>query len=129
MNSAGWHIQRTPEQVILSRQLPARFDVLAATTLRLQAGQGISLSRVAHQVRQDLWRELQNLRGFSPVVEVSQTGASIRIRAGGRAPAPIAPNLPDRIRAVLENPQKQMRWMRHATRKQAAKAAPLEGAA
>lgn len=126
MANSNWHIQRAPGQVTLSRQQPARFDVQATTSLRLVAGQGLSLSRVAHQVRQDLWRALQNLRGFSPVVQVSQSGDLLHIRAGGRLPQPIARTLPDRILAVLEDPQKQTRWMRHAARKAPVNVPPEE---
>ena len=126
MAHSNWHIQRAPGQVTLSRQLPARFDVQAAISLRLQPGQGLSLSRVAHQVRQDLWRALQSMRGFSPVVQVTVFEGRAEIIAGGRLPAPIAPNMPDRILAVLEDPQKQMRWMRHATRPQPVSVATSE---
>ncbi|CUH81067.1 hypothetical protein TRM7557_03221 [Tritonibacter multivorans] len=126
MANSNWHIQRTPGQVILSRQLPARFDVQAATTLRLQAGQGLSLSRLAHQVRQDMWRAVQRVRGFSPVVQVTLSEAGAEIIAGGRAPSPIAPGLAGRIQSVLEDPQKQMRWMRHSFRKDSLEA-PAHG--
>ncbi|MEM7239091.1 MAG: hypothetical protein AAF501_14885, partial [Pseudomonadota bacterium] len=40
--------------------------------------------RIAHQVRQDLWRSLRRIRGFVPVVRVGESNGGIAIRAGGR---------------------------------------------
>ena len=109
MSRSRWHITRDDGQLTLSRQLPVRFDVAAETTLPpARAG------RVAHQVRQDLWRALQRVRGFSPVVEVTTTSCGLRLRAGGRLPQPAAPDLKDKISAVLEDPSKRERWLRHA---------------
>ncbi|WP_037254777.1 hypothetical protein [Roseobacter sp. SK209-2-6] len=109
MTRTPWHITRTERTLTLSRQLPARFDVAAETTLPLaRAG------RVAHQVRQDLWRALQRVRGFSPVVEVCKTPSGLHVRAGGRLMGPVAPGLKEQIAAVLEDPEKRARWLRHA---------------
>jgi hypothetical protein len=119
-----WHLKRDAGRSILYRQPPPRFDISAEVFLICSCS--VSQGRLAHQVRQDLWRALQNQRGFCPVVEVEQAGTTLRIRAGGRLPAPIAPNMSDRILAVLEDPQKQMRWIRHATCKRPV-TAPLAG--
>ena len=119
-----WHLKRDAGRSILYRQSPPRFDTSAEVSLTCP--DQVSQGRLAHQVRQDLWRALQNQRGFCPVVEVEQSGTTLRIRAGGRLPAPIAPNMPDRILAVLEDPQKQMRWMRHAARTRPAMSANSE---
>lgn len=54
-----WHITRGVGELTLSRQLPARFDVVASTTLP----EGDPL-RLAHQIRQDMWRMLKRVRGF-----------------------------------------------------------------
>lgn len=108
-----WHITRTEDALTLSRRLPARFDVVAETTLP-----GGGSLRLAHQIRQDMWRALQNLRGFSPVVEITSGGAGqgLRVRAGGqllrRPPASAAQAIAD----VLENPKNRNRWLRHARR-------------
>lgn len=126
---ARWHIQRTPGQVVLSRQLPARFDIAADSFLPCAQSDALSLTRLAHQIRQDLWRALQSLRGFSPVVQITEQGQGLQIRAGGRAPAPRAATLPDRILEVLEDPARQARWLRHAARNTRGVEAGVEAAA
>lgn len=113
MSRSNWHITRTDATLTLSRRLPARFDFVVESTLP-----GGDPLRLAHQIRQDMWRALQSLRGFSPVVEITSDpdGQGLRVRAGGqlmgRAPASATQTLAD----VLENPKARSRWLRHARR-------------
>lgn len=110
MSRARWHIHHDGATLILSRQRPARFDVSATTRLP-DAGR----VRVAHQVRQDMWRALQSLRGFSPCVAVTRDEDGLQVRAGGRvAGICAAPRVEQQIAAVLEDPQNRARWVRHA---------------
>ncbi|AHD00359.1 hypothetical protein [Leisingera methylohalidivorans] len=109
MSSSGWHITRKDGGLTLSRRLPARFDV-AAETLLPQADP----QRLAHQIRQDLWRRLQRLRGFSPVVEITPEGQGLRVRAGGQVLGRVPSNAAGLIADVLENPANRTRWLRHA---------------
>ncbi len=69
---------------------------------------------LARQVRQDVWRAVRRLRGFSPVVEVTQTDDTLHIRAGGRALPPLSPTANSRIQAVLDNQANRSRWLKHA---------------
>jgi hypothetical protein len=105
----GWHIQKVEGQVTVSRQLPARFDVSASTTL--PSGHAV---RVATQIRQDMWRALQNVRGFSPVVQVNEGQGRLDVQAGGRVVGHASAALIERIEAVLEHPQNRARWLRCA---------------
>lgn len=114
MGAKGWHILRDEHAVTLARQLPAQFDVAVAT--RMDAPRPVSLTVLAHQVRQDVWRALQKVRGFSPVVRVGQTDASIRLEVGGRLDGR-AGGAEDAIAAVLENPANRRRWLAHAGRR------------
>ncbi|AAV94395.1 hypothetical protein SPO1095 [Ruegeria pomeroyi DSS-3] len=72
-----WHITRADGKLQLSRRLPASFDVAAETVLP-----AADPLRLAHQIRQDMWRKLQSLCGFSPVVEITAEGQGLRVRAG-----------------------------------------------
>ncbi len=109
MTRTRWHILREGDTLTLCRALPARFDVVAETVLpRMRK------DRLAQQVRQDLWRALQSVRGFSPVVRVEDRGDMLHLRAGGRAAAPIAASLIARIEDVLEDTANRRRWLRHA---------------
>ena len=96
-------------QVTVSRQLPARFDVSANTQLA-----GGNALRIAMQVRQDMWRALQGLRGFSPVVQVTPVNGALNIEAGGRVMGNVASTLEVDIQSVLENPKNRVRWLKCA---------------
>lgn len=109
MSRHRWHILRDGNRLVVARSLPPRFDVVAQT--QLPSVRRLSL---AHQVRQDIWRALQSVRGFSPVVEVTRSGEQLLVRAGGRAPHPIAANLGQRLQDVLDDTANRRRWLRHA---------------
>jgi hypothetical protein len=104
-----WHITQTERSLTLSRQLPPRFDFVVRT--QLPPG---NPKRLAHQIRQDLWRALQRVRGFSPVIQLDQTSDGWVVTAGGRAAGCIAPATRTRATAVLEHAGNRARWMRHA---------------
>ena len=61
----------------VARRLPARFDISRELLMPL-----MSAPRLAHQIRQDMWRKLQSIRGFLPVVEITDCGAHLHIRPG-----------------------------------------------
>lgn len=105
----GWNITKNEGQVTVSRQLPARFDVSATTQLA-----GGNTVRLATQIRQDLWRALQNLRGFSPVVQITPVDGQLNVQAGGRVMGKVTANLEAEIAAVLENPRNRARWLKCA---------------
>lgn len=94
----------------MSRHWPVRWDVVAETTLP-DAG----LLRTAQQVRQDMWRALQNLRGFAPAVEVRRDGGVLYLRAGGAVDGKVAQDHVEALIAdLLSCPLRRARWSRHA---------------
>jgi hypothetical protein len=102
----GWHILREGAAVTVSRRVPVVWDVAAETRLP-DAGR----LRVAHQVRQDLWRALRRQRGFAPAVRVARDGAGLSVRAGGRVAAPHdRARLEAEIARVLSAPAHRARW-------------------
>ncbi|MEP1200961.1 hypothetical protein [Tateyamaria sp.] len=107
--SPRWHITHQDGTVTLSRHLPARFDVAAST--QLPPARPV---RLAHQIRQDLWRGLSNLRGFSPVVRLEPTEHGWEVTAGGRVMGRSAPSVEATIDALLSDPAKRTRWVRQA---------------
>ncbi|MDE4061230.1 MAG: hypothetical protein P1U91_03440 [Pseudophaeobacter sp. bin_em_oilr2.035] len=111
----SWHILREEGALTLCRQRPPRFDVAVAADLPKA-----DPLRLAHQIRQDMWRALRDVRGFSPVVRVAQTAEGVRVTAGGRVLGLVSPVLAERIEAVLEKPANRGRWLRHAARGQGA---------
>ncbi|WP_163846894.1 hypothetical protein [Pseudooceanicola aestuarii] len=109
----GWHILRDGAGVTLARHLPPRFDL--EVRARIDTARDVSRLAVARQLRQDMWRLLRDLRGFSPVVEVTSDDAGLALRAGGRIirrdPAAAA-----RLAALMSSPAHHARWLAHAGR-------------
>jgi len=100
-----WLIDRTDETVLVTRRKPVRWDVSAETGFPR-----CHPLRLAHQIRQDLWRELQKVKGFAPAVEIT-LGDSFRVRAGGRIARQVPPRTDERIARLLENPRHRARWL------------------
>ena len=109
MTGKPWHITRDEDGLVLSRQAPPRFDV--AVSVEFPPAEPL---RLAQQIRQDMWRAVQAVRGFSPVVRVEAQGDSLLVTAGGRVAGRVPGNLAFEIRAVLEDEAKRSRWLRHA---------------
>ncbi len=111
-----WHIIREDRSVTVARHLPVRFDV--SVEADLPAGRAL---QVAQQVRQDMWRSLQSLRGFSPVVQVTETATGLNVRAGGRFEGRFPKSTAEaQIEAVLHNPRNRVRWANYAARRKEA---------
>lgn len=116
MKRTQWHILRDGAALTLARRLPARFDFAAETFLP----RGSRL-RLATQIRQDMWRELQGLRGFSPVVRIVDEGDALRVTAGGAVQSVFAKNLvEEKIAGLLADPGRRARWSRYAAHRNAA---------
>ncbi|GGB95626.1 hypothetical protein GCM10011363_10400 [Marivita lacus] len=105
----GWHILRDEDGLTLARHLPARFDVSVEAEVPL-----CDAGRLARQVRQDMWRAMQRVRGFSPVVRVERLGDVMRVSAGGRVPAEARSDAQRKIADVLEDGRCRARWVRWA---------------
>lgn len=110
MARGGWHILRDGAALTLARHLPVRFD-LCAEAVFPPARKG----RLAGQIRQDLWRLLKGLRGFSPVIRIEPAEAGLRVIAGGRAARPFpGARTEAAIAALLDCPVHRARWLAHA---------------
>jgi hypothetical protein len=110
-----WHMLREADEVTLTRRLPARFDFAAKTVI--SGGATLRKGRIATQVRQDMWRALQSLRGFAPVVQVRVVGGDLEITAGGAVSGqfPKSKSIAQ-VSDMLECPDRRARWMRSAQR-------------
>lgn len=110
---SGWRIVRTENSVTVSRHMPVRFDLAVVARLPLRP---FSRTRLAHQIRQDIWRALQKVRGFSPAVRIEVTKPEIKITAGGCFLAEVSgrSRLAEIVGGILEDPGNRARWMRHA---------------
>lgn len=115
MSRASWHVKYEGEVVTLSRHARPVFDVAGETVLP-----DACRVRIAHQVRQDLWRALQNVRGFAPAVQIERNAAGLRVTAGGQlaCSAPQA-QVRDRIQHVLDDPKNRLRWVNYGRKNKA----------
>ena len=103
-----WLIDQSDTHVLVTRRKPVRWDVEASVSFS-----PCHPLRLAHQVRQDLWRELQKIKGFCPAVEI-ELGDTFTIRAGGRILRHVPPGTNDRILALLNNGINRRRWLAYA---------------
>lgn len=75
----------------------------------------VSSKRLARQIRQDLWRALQNLRGFSPVIELTEEPDGVCARIGGQVDGQFPRvHCEDVVRDLVAN--NRARWIRWAAR-------------
>lgn len=111
MSRSKWHIQRDEDALTLARNLPVRFDIQAQAELP-RCGK----RRLAMQIRQDMWRLLQDLRGFSPIVRVEEAGESLRVTVGGRMDQQNFPRgkAEEKLREMLSDRKNAIRWVTYA---------------
>ncbi|MBO9408434.1 hypothetical protein J7399_13425 [Shimia sp. R9_1] len=116
MSKARWHILREGDRLTVARRVPVRWDLAVQTTLP-----DADRLRIAQQVRQDMWRALQDLRGFAPVVQVTRVDGMLQVKAGGAVAGAVArEKLEAEISEVLNCPKRRARWLRHAQHKRVA---------
>lgn len=111
----GWHLLRDGSVLVLSRRLPARFDLSASTVLHV-AGKAVGRARLAHQLRQDVWRCLRDLRGFWPVVRVERREDALHLTVGGALEGGAVPvtQAEEQLADLLADPAHRERWLRYA---------------
>ncbi len=75
----GRSSKKALDMLLIFRRTPVRFDLcVGARCLSCR------MNYVGHQIRQDIWRALQNLRRFLPVVEIGIVTDNLSLRAGGQ---------------------------------------------
>jgi len=119
----GWTLHHSGGETTLDRSgFRGRWDVRVDRDLAIDsvAGheRGRIRGRIAHQVRQDVWRALRTVRGFVPRVTVSERIDGVTVAAGGALLTGSAdrPSIEGALRRVLENTANRRRWVHHAIR-------------
>ena len=110
----GWHINRDGDTLTVSRTQTARFDLAEVTFL---PGDDLIRSRIAHQIRQDMWRKLQRLRGFCPAVRVTTQAGGVAVLAGGAVAGPVTDRARTAIADLLSDPALRARWVANARKR------------
>ena len=109
-------MDRSQDSLRLARKPGQRLDVWSEARFPV-----VPRGRLAHQIRQDMWRALQSLRGFSPVIEVTGDAEGLTVRAGGQIDGMVPKAaVAQRIAELLADETKRSRWIRFAAHKGAA---------
>ncbi|MCH2163120.1 MAG: hypothetical protein MK098_00480 [Marinovum sp.] len=91
----------------MARHWPPRFDLKAEATFP-----ALRPVRLARQIRQDMWRLLRDVRGFSPVVQVvAEADETLRVTAGGRIDGVVPSQKNAAIAALLNDAAQRKRWI------------------
>ena len=107
----NWLHKQLGDTYLMGKRFPIRFDLLAETIFPVCRSQILAM-----QIRQDMWRLLQNLRGFLPAVEVRASEFSMHVRAGGQLTCSIhVVSAQLKLQDMLENPVYRQRWINFAT--------------
>ena len=72
-----WAIEQSDTHVLVTRRKPVRWDISAKVEFP-----PCHPLRLAHQIRQDMFRDLQKIKGFCPAVEITLSDPFI-VKAGG----------------------------------------------
>jgi hypothetical protein len=80
-------------------------------------GENLVRSLIAHQIRQDMWRRLQGLRGFCPAVRVTTQPGGVAVLAGGAVNGPVTDRARIAVSEVLSDPALRTRWITHARKR------------
>ena len=110
MRRDRWHILEEAGALVLARRWPVRFDLAVRREMP-----SVGRHRLARQIRQDVWRALRRLRGFSPAVRIEEDGGVLLVTAGGQVDGPLPRAFAEaRIAEVLDDPANRARWARWA---------------
>ena len=104
--SRPWLDTETERGLLHARAgLPDRWDVSVSRDWTV--ARPVSRRRVAAQVRQDLWRAAQSIRGFVPRVLVRAEAGQIHLTAGGtQLTGRTPPGLTARLTALSDWPDR-----------------------
>ncbi|WP_306132100.1 hypothetical protein [Roseivivax marinus] len=108
----GWYWAEADGALVHARHWPPRFDVSAEGTFPR-----VSSRKLAVAIRQDLWRKMKRLRGFSPVVTITHNDEFFSVRIGGRVgKAPVSESVQTMLEDLLTSPTHRAAWRKWAGR-------------
>ena len=95
-----------------------RWDIRVRRTIPGHAPTAQIRARLACQIRQDLWRAVRHVRGFVPLVAVSDNSGVLVLEGGGRLDTASGhrPSLSTALGRVLDDPRNTTRWTAWAAR-------------
>ena len=107
----NWFHKQLGDTYFIAKRFPLSFGLLAETNFPV-----FRPKILAWQIRQDMWRLLQNLRGFLPAVEVRVNVFCMHVRAGGQLTCSVhVQSAQINLQNMLDDPVYRKRWKDYAT--------------
>ena len=107
----NWFHKQLGDAYFIAKRFPLSFDLLAETNFPVCRPKILAL-----QIRQDMRRLLQNLRGFLPAVEVRVSVFCMHVRAGGQLTCSVhVQSAQFKLQNMLDDPVYRKRWKDYAT--------------
>lgn len=103
-----WHHWRDEDGAwVEARHWNLRWDLAVSTRLPKLRDR-----RLARAVRQELWRELRDIRGFRPAVKVTPEVDGVTVTAGGQIDGAFPTAKTEaRVAELLNDPSRRARWI------------------
>ena len=112
----NWFHKQLGDAYFIAKRFPLSFDLLAETNFPVCRPRILAL-----QIRQDMRRLLQNLRGFLPAVEVRVSVFCMHVPAGGQSTCSVhVQSAQFKLQNMLDDPVYRKRWKDYATVKRGA---------
>ena len=107
----GWGMQKISGAFLICHYISVRFDLSVETHFLY-----LRFRLLASQIREDMWKAIQNLCGFLPAIEIKKGTDDLSVLAGGRLNCPVHITLVEvRLRKLLHDPQMRTRSLQFST--------------
>ena len=107
----NWFHKQLGDTYFIAKRFPLSFDLLAETNFPV-----CWPKTLAFQIRQDICRLMQNLRGFLPAVEVIGNVFCMHVRAGGQLTCSVhVQSAQINLQNMLDDPVYRKRWKDYTT--------------
>lgn len=109
----GSVMQKISGLFLICHCIPVRFDLSGEMHFLF-----LRSRLLASQIQQDMWKAVQDLRGFLPVIEIKKGTDDLSVLAGGQLNYPLHLGLVEvRLRQPFHDPQMRTRWLKFSTKK------------
>ena len=106
----GWVMQKTSGTFLICRRIPISFCFCVETHVPF-----LRLGLLASQIRQDMWKAMQNPRGFLSAVKIKKGTDDLYVLVGGQLNCPVhLGSVEMRLREPLNYPQMRTWWLQFA---------------
>ena len=106
----GWVMRKTSGMFLVRLRILVRFDLCVEARFPY-----VGMRLLSRQIRQGMWREFQNQRGFLPVFEIKKGSGDLPLLVGGQLNCFVHLGSAEvRLRELLHELQMRTRWLQFA---------------